>query len=100
LKGEFAMNKKEIGDKVFGILQQIINKEKKPPKTYDEDISKLLDSIEFVSLIVEIENMFDIEISDDDFDLSNMDNINKICELIISYKNNIEFGESQQKNEY
>ncbi|WP_270564217.1 acyl carrier protein [Clostridium beijerinckii] len=84
------MINKEIGEKVFEVLKQVLNDDNKLPATFDDNINQSLDSIQFVTLIVEIENMFDIEIDDEDFEISKMCNINKISDLISAYKNKSE----------
>lgn len=80
------MNKKELCEKIFLILNQIFENKDKLPKSFDESIGDKMDSIEFVMLIVEIENQFEIKIDDDDFDIENIDNINKLADLIMRYK--------------
>lgn len=41
-----------------------------------------LDSIEFITLIIEIENEFDIEWEDDVLDMNMFKNLDYICEII------------------
>lgn len=79
------MTNNEIGNKVSNIIGEVLQNGKTVPESFDADISQLLDSIEFVTLIVEIESMFEIEIDDDDFEISKLDTINKIVELINTY---------------
>lgn len=40
------------------------------------------DSIQFITLVIEMENIFNIEIPDDLLTISNFESINKICELL------------------
>lgn len=82
------MTNNEIGNKVSTIIGEVLQNGKAVPESFDADISQLLDSIEFVTLIVEIESMFDIGIDDDDFEVSKLDSINKIVELINTYLEN------------
>lgn len=77
------MKQNEIALKVFNIVEKVLENNENLPKNNDEDITALFDSIRFVTLIVEIENTFGIEISDDDFELEKMSSINKITELIL-----------------
>jgi|LSQX01.2.fsa_nt_gb acyl carrier protein len=81
------MSKNEICEEIFLILKQIFENEEKLPKTFEESISDQIDSIEFVMIIVEIEGRFDIKIDDDDFEIENVDSINRLADLIIKYKN-------------
>lgn len=81
------MERKEICDKVFAILKQILDEGETLSEKFDEDISGAMDSIKFVTLIVQIEKEFNIEIDDDDFEISKMDTINKISDLISTYIN-------------
>lgn len=87
------MTKNEIGNKVSTIIGELLQNGKTVPESFDADISQLLDSIEFVTLIVEIESMFDIEINDDDFQVSKLDSINKVAELINTYLERKEGGD-------
>ena len=80
------MNRNEACEKILEILSEVLEEKKECPSTYDEDISERLDSIEFVMLIVEIENGFDIKVLDDDFE--NVNTINKLADLVFKYKEN------------
>lgn len=42
----------------------------------------ILSSIEFVKLTIELENMYDFEFEDSDFELSNFDSIESIASLV------------------
>ena len=68
------MSKNDICEKVMGILKQILD--------YNNG---LIPTIEFVTFIVEIESEFEIEIDDDDFELNNMDTVEKIANLVTRY---------------
>lgn len=81
------MNKNEINAKVLTILKKILEDEEKLPQTFDESISQNIDSIEFVTIIIEIEKEFGIEIDDEDFEIDNVDSVNKLTDLIIKYIN-------------
>ncbi len=81
------MSKNEICEKIFLILKQVLGNAENLPKTFDESIGDKVDSIEFVMIIVEIENQFDIKIDDDDFNIENVDSIDRFADLIIRYKN-------------
>lgn len=51
-----------------------------------DDLEELgLDSLNCISLIISIENYFDIEISDEDLGMQHVSSISKICELIMNY---------------
>lgn len=81
-----------ICEKIVEILNQNLDYNKDlVPKNYTEEFGEHLTSIEFVTFIVEVESAFDIEINDDDFELKNMDTVEKIANLITKYlatKNN------------
>ena len=77
------MSKNDICEKVMGILKQILDY--LPLPTYTEEFGERLSSIEFVTFIVEIESEFEIEIDDDDFELNNMDTVEKIANLVTRY---------------
>lgn len=79
------MQKDEIGQKVVGILEKVLDSKEKLPKAYDQDISPVLDSIRFVSLIIEIETTFNMEIDEDDFEISKLDTVEKIIDLVSGY---------------
>ena len=69
------INKKSENDYNNGLI----------PTTYTEEFGERLSSIEFVTFIVEIESKFEIEIADDDFELNNMDTVEKIANLVTRY---------------
>ena len=80
------MTKNEICEKIFLILNQVFEDKGKVPKSLEESISDKIDSIEFVMIIVEIENQFEIKIDDDDFEIENVDSVGRLADLIIKYK--------------
>lgn len=79
------MEKELIYKKILTLLKSVMEDEKINLE-YDQDIIENLNSIGFVTLAVELENEFDIELDDEDFELSKMRNINQIAELVIKYK--------------
>ena len=80
------MSKNDICEKVMGILKQILDYNNGLiPTTCTEEFGERLSSIEFVTFIVEIESKFEIEIDDDDFELNNMDTVEKIANLVTRY---------------
>ena len=80
------MSKNDICEKVMGILKQTLDYNNGLiPTTYTEEFGERLSSIEFVTFIVEIESEFEIEIDDDDFELNNMDTVEKIANLVTRY---------------
>lgn len=84
-KRGLSMNKNEICEKIKEMLSKVMEDNGKVPTTFDEDIAELMDSIEFVMLIVEIENEFEIKIDDDDFEIENVDTISKFADLVMKY---------------
>lgn len=82
------MSNRIICEKIVEILNQILDYNKDlVPKNYTEEFGENLSSIEFVTFIVEVESAFDIEINDDDFELKNMDTVEKIANLVTKYLN-------------
>ena len=80
------MSRDEISKKIYEIMKEVFGEEKNI-QGLDEDLLAPLDSIEFVSLIVEIETEFLIEIDDQDYELEKMSTVNKIAELVERYLN-------------
>ena len=83
---ENIMSRDEISKKIYEIMKEVFGEEKNI-QGLDEDLLDKLDSIEFVSLIVEIETEFLIEIDDQDYELEKMSTVNKIAELVERYLN-------------
>ena len=83
---ENIMSRDEISKKIYEIMKEVFGEEKNI-QGLDEDLLDKLDSIEFVSLIVEIETEFLIEIDDKDYELEKMSTVNKIAELVERYLN-------------
>lgn len=79
------MRKEEISNKIFQIVRKIVTNEEALNLKYDDDIRYMLDSIQFVTLIVEIESTFNVEVRDEDFEIEKLGSIEKITELILSY---------------
>lgn len=79
------MSKKDICEKLYVIIKQVLEEEGKLPASFDDNLSDKLDSIEFVMVIVEIENQFRIKIDDDDFEIANIASIDKLADLVIRY---------------
>lgn len=79
------MTRQEVCDVVFKLINQILEEKNVKLNSAEEDISDLLNSIEFVTLVVEIESAFQIEFNDDDFDLDKMSSVNSIADLIMKY---------------
>ena len=79
------MSKSEIGNQIFSLIEEVLNEESKKIKSFDDDISEILDSVGFVTLIVEIETFFDIEINDDDYEVYKINTINKLADLVETY---------------
>ena len=82
---ENKMSKSEIGNQIFSLIEEVLNEESKKIKSFDDDISEILDSVGFVTLIVEIETFFDIEINDDDYEVYKINTINKLADLVETY---------------
>ena len=80
------MDKQNICEKIKAILNKVL--EGKTLANDDIDFSENMDSIEFVTLVIEIESEFEIEIDDNDFDMRNLSSINKITDLVYSYTQN------------
>lgn len=79
------MRKEEISNQIFQIVRKIVTNEETLNLKYDDDIRYMLDSIQFVTLIVEIESTFNVEVRDEDFEIEKLGSIEKITELILSY---------------
>ena len=80
------MERKSIEDQILYVFRTVM-KDDNFSADFDEDITGGLDSIGFVTLVVELENKFDIEFDDEDFELSKMKSVNQITDLIIKYLN-------------
>lgn len=80
------MEKKDICIEVKGLFNNIVETDEKIPQMFSDDFSESLDSIELVMLIVEIENAFDIKVEDADFEIEKINTIDKIADLIMTYK--------------
>lgn len=79
------MDNQNINEKVAAIFRKVL-KGYSFPSSNDEDFSNRINSIQFVTLLIEIENEFDIEIEDKDFNMEMLSSVNRITDLVISYK--------------
>lgn len=79
------MDKQNIQEKIGEILEKVLGNNSSSNES-DMDFSKDIDSIKFVTIILEIENEFNIEIDDDDFDMDNFTSADKLVDLVLSYK--------------
>lgn len=79
------METSKIVSKIYEIMHEVLDADK--VARGDGDLLEVLDSIEFVTLIVEIETEFDIEIDDSDYELEKMSTVSKIAELVEKYLN-------------
>lgn len=80
------MERKLIADQILNVFRMVM-KDEKFNADFEEDITGGFDSIGFVTLVVELENKFDIEFDDEDFEMSKMKSVNQITDLIIKYLN-------------
>ncbi|MFR2755389.1 MAG: acyl carrier protein [Eisenbergiella massiliensis] len=80
------MERKSIAEQILNVFKMVM-KDDNFSTDFDEDITGGLDSIGFVTLVVELENEFDIEFDDEDFELSKMKSVNQITDLVIKYLN-------------
>lgn len=71
-------------EKIRKILAEIIPELE--IKSGDQNIKEAFDSVALVSLIVELENEFQIIIDDNDFDIENYSTVNCILDLLKKYK--------------
>ena len=85
-KGEIKMNSKnEIKNKILFMLKNITNESEKKYITDNEYVKDILSSLEYVNLLVQIEDEFKITVYDDFFAELTVDEITelilkKICE--------------------
>lgn len=85
-RGEIEMNSKnEIKDKILFMLKNITNEFEKKYITDNEYVKNILSSLEYVNLLVQIENEFKITAYDDFFTELTIDELaelilKKICE--------------------
>jgi phosphopantetheine attachment domain protein len=83
---EFTEEKvNEIKEKIYNIIKDMMTEEGKKIESNQYDVVENLDSIEFVSLIVEIETEFNIEIDDNDYDIEKMNSVEKLTNLVSRY---------------
>lgn len=79
------MDRLLISEEIMSLLKKMYPDESGLPASQDEDMSEFFDSIKLVQLIIEIEGKYNISLSDDDFEVENFSNINRIAELVASY---------------
>lgn len=79
------MDNQNIKEKVTAILGKVLEGDSFPSSN-DVDFSNSINSIQFVNLLIEIENEFDIEIDDEDFNMKILSSVNRITDLVILYK--------------
>lgn len=79
------MNESEICKQVAEIITDITKCELNAVTDKDKKVDELLDSIQFVLMVVEIEKKFDIEIVDVDFQQERLNSIKNISQVISEY---------------
>lgn len=79
------METSRIVRKIYKIMNEVLDADK--VARGDGDLLEVLDSVEFVTLLVEIETEFDIEIDDSDYELKKMSTVSRIAELVEKYLN-------------
>ncbi len=82
------MNKNEVCEEILKMVSKVIDERKGLPTSFSDDISEKLDSVEFVMLIVDIENKFGVSVSDDDFEIERVNTVDKLADLVCNYKEN------------
>lgn len=74
----------EIREKVVEILKEVVNRT--IPENWLERGGQLqelsIDSLEYIKIVVEFENIFDVEFEDEALDIVNFTNVDDICEYI------------------
>lgn len=78
------MERKQIISDIKGILQRIVNVEgvKDWEETTDLLKDKGLNSLEAINILVAVEDQFDIEVDDDDFDVELVRTIENIADYV------------------
>lgn len=81
------MNKENVEAKIKGIVvSKLSNSAVIDSLDFDTPLLSLgIDSILAISILVEIEEMFDIEINDDDLNMDSIRSIRNFADLIRSY---------------
>ena len=70
-------------DKLIEVLSSVISDIYFDEISYDEDLSVMgMDSMEFVTIVVALEEEFDCEIPDEKLLISELNTVNKIYEVI------------------
>lgn len=74
----------EIREKVVEILKEVVNRT--IPDNWLERGGQLqelsIDSLEYIKIVVGLENIFDVEFEDEALDLAKFTNVDDICEYI------------------
>lgn len=79
------MEKNDICEQVLKVLKETIGDDERVLDTYDDDINDVLNSVEFICMVVELESIYNIELNDKDFEIGNMNTIRKFADLISNY---------------
>ena len=80
------MNKNEVCEEILKMVSKVIDERKELPTSFSDDISEKMDSVQFVMLIVDIENKFGVSVSDDDFEIERVNTVDKLADLVCNYK--------------
>ena len=95
------MDKKEIKSKLIDMLAMLF-----PDSGVDKDVLEYtdlmddlgMDSITFISIVVEIEDVFEITVPDDLLLMENFRNVDSIIQIVEDAKNTILKNEEKQEN--
>lgn len=80
---------KKITDKIIEIINSSVKKIEIRPDQTNEDLTKIgVDSIEFIKIIVDIEETFDIEIPDDFIVMPMINTVSKISDIVVKSLDN------------
>jgi acyl carrier protein len=83
MESECNMNTEQIIDKLIPVIASIFSNNEIKNVTLHTQFSELgIDSVSFIQLIVEMENEFDIEFSDDDLMISEFETIKDLVARI------------------
>ncbi len=95
------MDKKEIKSKLIDMLAMLF-----PDSGVDKDVLEYtdlmddlgMDSITFISIVVEIEDVFEITVSDDLLLIENFRNVDSIIQIVEDAKNATSKNEDKQED--
>ncbi len=95
------MDKKEIKSKLIDMLAMLF-----PDSGVDKDVLEYtdlmddlgMDSITFISIVVEIEDIFEITVSDDLLLIENFRNVDSIIQIVEDAKNTTLMNEEKQED--